>query len=365
MTINTIDLSWGVPIVVAESLGKILGDYNFTPAIASDFNVYSDNNANLLKTQIVQHMVNTNMISESEKDLYDITVTNGATGAINLILQDVICNQSYYNNHLHNQQIAVFIDNLHFSFYQRFINNIKNLKIIETDLNAKQININTNNLDHAFVIIDSPSNPLGVNRSDNKFTSNGKPVGLGIDAVIWDAVYQSSIYHNDLTPVHYNDFIVGSMSKYLGLPGLRIGFIAVKKDNCFNRKIIPDGLSSSYYEHRQLTQGCGLSMPSINMALKILNFLHNTTIIDKAHVHFEKLARNALDSNRDTISKISTIIGSPVQDYGMFYTFESDKSLDSLFESKGITITKLNNYYRRINIGQSHSLIEQTVKRIV
>ena len=81
--------------------------------------------------------------------------------------------------------------------------------------------------DSDLLILDNPSNPMGLKFSqkelENLVTRNNKPVIL--DMALTDGAYQVS---NLLTE---NTFIVKSFSKYLGLPGLRIGYIISTEEN--------------------------------------------------------------------------------------------------------------------------------------
>lgn len=193
------------------------------------------------------------------------------------------------------------------------------------------------------VLLDLPSNPLGLMSNISKSTS----------PVILDGVYLNSIYMPPILVNHVpHDVLIGSYSKLTGLNGLRIGWIATNDDLLASR--IRELVASEY---------CGLSM-SDSLILK-------STLEDFDWDVFELKARKSLDINRTVWSRLEKYFGGePVKGIGMFYFAGMDQKAQELFARAGIEWTKgsatgTTDDFARFNLGQSNETIYKAVQLVL
>lgn len=260
-------------------------------------------------------------------------ITNGATQAINTIMR--------VWEEKHNVQI-VLTSKFGFPYYPMMIEKSK-LSHNKVDFKTYNRSSQERCFNH-MSIIDSPSNPLGEQyfKQDND--------GLnGYLLTVWDAVYHNPIYNACpiIQPPH--DVYVGSFSKLLGLTGARIGWIAT--DNSFDYQLF---LKESLYETATVSK---ISQQTINQILSTMD-------LDD----FMKVGKTRLDLNRHTLHKLSGLIGSDVQEKGMFYLFQADKKMFKLFDKAGIIYVKLSDedkQYIRLNIGQTAEVLTDAVKAVL
>lgn len=188
--------------------------------------------------------------------------------------------------------------------------------------------------DRSIGISDSPSNPYGTYCNIAEQTSN-----------IWDSVYYSNVFINGfhMPPGHIIN--CGSVSKTLGLTGLRIGYIAT---NC-------DTLAEAL-RHEVKYEYCTVSMLAQTYLIDILKNLDSE--------RFYLAAKGAVNCNREEISKLEYMLNSPMAIDGMFYTGYMDKSAERIFNAAGVEWTNLPSGRVRFNLAQNNQLTKQMVETV-
>jgi len=173
----------------------------------------------------------------------DVIMTNGAAGALNVILKTVLN---------HGDEAIIFAP--YFAEYVHYIANHYGVaRILPTDEQfaprvdelAKAINKRTR-----AVLINSPNNPSGAVYSEKRLREIGKVLRqkeaeLGTNILlVSDEAYRRLLYDGLKYPFpvhhHANSIIATSHSKDLALPGERIGYIAVHPE-CHNREDLVNG----------------------------------------------------------------------------------------------------------------------------
>src|ERR1700761_2606514 len=94
-----------------------------------------------------------------------------------------------------------------------------------TDLNEL---INNHKLDESSCIfICDPSNPTGMKQDDAQLKHLIKTIADTGAIVVFDSPYRKLFYHDKFFEriIHPNVIIAESFSKWIGLPGARLGFI--------------------------------------------------------------------------------------------------------------------------------------------
>jgi len=187
----------------------------------------------------------------------------------------------------------------------------------------------------AFILLDSPSNPLGEQ--------------LSIDhaGVYWDAVYHNKIYNANMNIVPQHRAMIGSYSKLLGLTGVRIGWVATNSDSYYQL------LSST-----SLADTATVSIPSQKLVTDILKTVNLGNFLQKG--------KNHLDDNREELQKLSHLFcGLDVPECGMFYCIPANKQIFDLFRSCRVRYVKIREDLLRLSLGQTRSITKAAVKAIL
>lgn len=256
-----------------------------------------------------------------------VLLTNGASGAIMSIL--TACRLQGFNTVITNPPPF-------FSLYPSLIQTAGLRHVYLGEEHYRDRNV---------YLIDSPTNPTG------KLLSI--PANMPDSLMVLDAVYNNNVY---VPPKEVfalpHDVLVGSYSKLLGVNGTRIGWIALDDDILYERlKIVITAQYSGLSK---------LSMDFINTTLEAFNFSH-----------FENVARNKLDANREEWAKLERYFGNnPVSHIGMFYYGPIDNSADKLLRLSNVEWVKggklaHSDDFGRFNIGQDPNLIKEVVKEIL
>jgi aspartate/methionine/tyrosine aminotransferase len=254
-----------------------------------------------------------------------IILTNGATGAINIVLS--VYQMAGYK----------YCVTRRGPYYMRYPTMVKSagLEHITEDDNQRML--------ETVALLDYPSNPL------NFITEIAVP---GTPTVL-DAVYMSNVYMNCASyqlPRHA--IMVASYSKLTGLNGMRIGWIALNDDMMYERLKV---FTTATY--------CGLARADSIIAKQLLYGFDWST--------FETRARNSLNMNREEIAKLEKFLGDkPVEDKGMFHYAHMDKKSQELFTKAGVIWTRgsdlgAEDCFGRLNIGQDCQLIKEAVKSVL
>ncbi len=173
----------------------------------------------------------------------DIIMTNGAAGALNVILKTIL-----------NRGDELIIFAPYFAEYVHYVDNHYGVsRVLSTD---EQFAPRVDDLEQAIsmktkaVLINSPNNPSGAVYSEERLHAIGdvirkKEIELGTHILlISDEAYRRLIYDGLKYPFpvhhHRNSIITTSHSKDLALPGERIGYIAVHPE-CHGQEELVNG----------------------------------------------------------------------------------------------------------------------------
>lgn len=166
----------------------------------------------------------------------------------------------------------------------------------------------------AVQVIDSPSNPGGLITLE------------GSGNMLWDAAYYSPTYgvKTEMTPpktqIPPHIAMAGSLSKFTGINGIRLGWLATDDLALFEA-------AKKWSTH----DTSGISWPSQWLGAQILT----NADLDL----FWSLSRSVIDDNRNTIQELDHIFGNqPVPSTGMFALFEVDPGIKRLLENAGVVI---------------------------
>ena len=311
-----LDLSWGDPFFLLELL-ETLHKPKFSTV--NDLTYAPDAGMEELIAQVKSLTYKT-----TGNHYKHFLITNGATQAINIIMK-VWKKERKIS--------SVITSELGYPYYPEMIRKVGLDHIQDSHLIYPQHKTYDTNM----FIIDSPSNPLGKQISGNKKKNT-----------IWDAVYHNPIYNANKLIKPSHDVYVSSLSKLMGVTGARIGWIATNNMAEYN-----SFLNESLYDIATV------SKPSQKLAIELLSNINMDTFMD-----FGKIL---LDNNREILQKISSLTDTDVQEVGMFYTFEADGSLKKVFKKANINFVEVNDRnhdYIRLNLGQTASVLIESVKRI-
>lgn len=319
-----LDLGWGDPYFLLEILDNMYKPhFGFQrPKIKSMNYAPTDGKAKLLDCvrAITEH-------TTGNRYNYYI-ITNGATQALNTIMRAW---------HRFDGIDTVITGKFGYPYYPHMI---KKNDLIH---NAVDLKGYEEVWGDAMAIVDSPANPFG-----NQFQGSIKSVLDKKPPIVWDAVYHNTIYNAcpAIQPDH--SVYVGSFSKLLGLTGARIGWIAT---NC--------PVDYRHFSEEAMYENATISKPSQNLITDVLNNIN----LDE----FMHLGKNSLDQNRESLHKLSYLLGTDVQEKGMFYCAEVDDKMLKLFdkaEVKYIEFKDKNKKFIRLNIGQTNGIINKAVEAV-
>jgi aspartate/methionine/tyrosine aminotransferase len=312
LNISPNDLSWGCPVVVRQALAEILGFY------------FSLNNKSVGSFGYTPHLGSPGLI-EQMKDLAErqsghrpkhLIVTCGATGAINAAL---------YALKIEDEKEFVLINKRHFPFYPDMIT-VAGLIQTHDPSNGK----------NTISLIDSPSAPEGL--------------VFPFESVdIWDSAYASRTYGSGgHTPTKWR-IMCGSLSKTLGVSGLRLGWASTDSDDLAVR--IGRYVSAAYI---------GLPCLSMDTAEAVLSRLDLS--------RFELRSSGYIDDNRHEIQRLFNKFGQgQVPTRGMFAILQLGRSERKALEKAGIKWQPGSTWgeddtWARLSLGQSREVVRMSVK---
>ena len=323
-----LNLGWGDPYFLLEILNKMYRP-SFGSTLAIQNCTYApDIGEDLLVNQVKE--ITKHLTGESYKH---ILITNGATQALNTIMRS-------WEDRYDIQR--VFTSQLGYPYYPMMVRK-SHLSHCKVDLATYKRTSQDRGISD-MLIVDSPPNPLG----EQFFSNNDTIMGDKGIYIAWDAVYHNPIYNACPAIKPRHDVFVGSFSKLLGLTGARVGWIATNSDSDF-RDFTPEAL----YENATV------SKPSQKLIMDILSEVDLQT--------FMKFGKNSLDQNRQILHKISGLLGSDVQEKGMFYCAEVDNKMFDLFYKANIHFIQFElegKKFIRLNIGQTSDILTKAVKAI-
>jgi aspartate/methionine/tyrosine aminotransferase len=315
-----LDLGWGNPYFLLENLN--LAVRNKLNVVDYMKVVYEPDEGNEKLLEYVKNL--TESLTGYKYKHY--LITNGATQALNTIMRVWKIDRGVS---------SVVTSKLGYPFYPNMIEKSL-LARIESDLSTYKLNIYKE-----MMIIDSPSNPLGEQQGSDIYIKN-KP------SIVWDAVYHNPIYNANMGQMPNHEVYVNSFSKLLGVTGARVGWIATNSEYDYNR-----------FKEEALYENATVSQTSQKLVVDTLDNLDINNFV--AH------SRRSLERNRDIISQVTNLIGTDVQEVGMFYCSQVDQKMLDLLDKCDINYVTFNsegNRFVRLNIGQTSDILLEAVKRI-
>ena len=159
-----------------------------------------------------------------------IIMTNGAAGGLNVALKTIL-----------NPGDEVIVLNPYFVEYKFYIDYHGGImKLVDTNkdftLNIDKIKTNITGRTKA-IIVNSPNNPTGVIYSKSSLEELSEILKKKSDEkgeaiyILADEAYREIIYDNlelpEIPTIYPDTILIGSFSKSLGVPGERIGYIAI------------------------------------------------------------------------------------------------------------------------------------------
>jgi len=315
-----LDLGWGNPYFLLENLN--LAVRNKLNVVDYMKVVYEPDEGN---EKLLEYVKNITESITGHKYKYYL-ITNGATQALNTIMRVWEIQRNI---------TTVVTGKLGYPFYPSMID--KNLlRHIRSDLSKHKLNTN-----REMMIVDSPSNPLGEQQGSDVYIKDKKNV-------VWDAVYHNPIYSANMGKMPNHEVYVNSFSKLLGVTGARVGWIATNNENDYRE-----------FKEEALYENATVSQTGQKLVLDTLNNLDIGNFI--AH------SRRSLERNRDIISQVTNLIGTDVQEVGMFYCSQVDQKMLDLLDKCNINYVTFNsegNKFLRLNIGQTSDILLKAIKRI-
>lgn len=257
-----------------------------------------------------------------------LIITNGTTGALNIVLRSLQRKHGYKNCYIHKY---------HFSFYPTIISKNNYTQKIglyqnhELELGGKD----------TIGMVDSPSNPSGDLLLYTDTYNN----------IIWDSVYHNPVFINTIPVKPDHRVNCGSYSKCFGITGARTGWIATNNDEDY-----------LLFKEENMYENCSVSYFSQNF---VLDLMQNTDIDA-----FMKSSRYRVNNNREMFDRICYLFdGQSVPENGMFYAVWASpytiKLLDKL-NVKTIQMDALgNDKFLRFNLAQTNDLTKKAIRYII
>lgn len=317
------DFGWGEPYCVREAL-KSFYKRNSFPPINIDRMGYTPDAGNEELVKLTRQFVKETTGIEYKH----VIITNGTTGALNVVLRSLARLESYE---------VCFTHRYHFPYYPQIIQKNGYEHLTGLYNNHKQ----ELSRDNVVAIVDSPSNPEGDLLLYSDLNNN----------IIWDSVYHNDVYINTIPVKPDHRVNCGSYSKVFGLTGARVGWIATNSEEDYK-----------LYLKENLYENCTLSFSSQDFLVDILN---NTDLNN-----FMKSSKYRVNNNREMFDKIKYIFDNQaVPENGMFYcawaTPYAIKMLDKL-EVRSVTIDQDGvNKFLRFNLAQTNHLTSRAIRYIL
>jgi len=304
------DLSWGCPVVVRQALIETLGDFeqSYRPLNSMGYTPHLGN------PKLIEQLKDLAKRQSGHRPKH-LMVTCGATGAINAALYALKDHRIDF----------VFTNKRYYPIYPSII------------YMADMAMINLIGSNRSISLIDSPSAPEGL---IHPFDS--------VD--VWDAAYASKTYTKGFShvPKKYR-IMCGSLSKTLGLSGLRLGWASTDDNDL--AKSMANYVTASYI---------GLSSASMDIAGEVLRSLDQEA--------FETRSEGYLDSNREEAQKLLTKFGQgSVPERGMFAILELGKAERKALEKANIMWQPGSTWgeddsWARLSLGQTREVVRSAVK---
>jgi aspartate/methionine/tyrosine aminotransferase len=319
------DLSWGDPICVRQALIETLGHkFGSAPRLLEAMS-YTPHHG---FPHLIEQMRDLAERQSGNRPKY-LFVTNGASGSLNAALHALKTPRTDW----------VVTDKRYYPFIPKMI---CQADMVMIDRDRKEFLTNKANgcVEENFISLTaSPSNPEGLVRP---FEATD----------IFDAAYASKTYSSGgHTPNEYK-IMCGSLSKTLGLAGLRLGWVSCNDPNI-----------ASSLGHYVSNTYVGLSSVSQGIAEEILQSVD----LDR----FEHRASGYLDDNREVAQRLLIKFGTgEVPTRGMFFVLPLGKTERKVLDRAGIKFQPgpswgASDDYARLSLGVSREVMLAAVKKIL
>jgi aspartate/methionine/tyrosine aminotransferase len=338
MNIQTIDLGWGESVAVRQAF---LSTMACSKMHAPLFNIKALTSLGYPKHEGDVALVElTHQVIERQlgKTYRHVLITNGATGGVTIALRAYkLYRETGFCATEGPPYFRLYPDMIRAAGMERL--DCHSMSYLE----SLGMRYKTNMV----LLIDSPSNPLGVFSTQKKDLRN--------NPIIWDHTYFNRIYCPGNHPQPDHDILVGSYGKLTGLNGLRVGWLATNDSLLYER--LRTLVAAEY---------CGISAPSTKIILETAGLFNGDQ-----WATFELKANLALDGSRGEWSKLEKFFGNrPVIPVGMFYYAPIDTSCRRLLEKSNIvwspgSILGTTDDFGRFNLGQDPKMVKLAVKTIL
>jgi len=316
------NFGWGEPYCVREALQMYYSNKSFMPINLETMGYQGDIGQDRLVYLTKNFIKATTGISYKH-----VIITNGTTGALNVVLRKMV----------KDGKKVCYTHQYHFPYYPGILNKypLEHKKGLYLNHESELADKNT------FAIVDSPTNPEG---NLVLYTDTYKNI-------IWDSVYHSAVFINDVAvkPDHFVN--CGSYSKVFGLTGVRVGWIATDNDEDFE-----------IFKMDNLYENCTLSMQPQSLI---------TDILDKTDIpQFMLSAKYRINNNREMFSRIENLFdGQPVPNNGMFYVAWASVKTQQILDKMSVNVVQLdsegNDRLLRFNLAQYNSLTSEFVRNVL
>jgi aspartate/methionine/tyrosine aminotransferase len=320
--VKKFDFGWGEPFCVRESLKHYYKRKTVKP-INIDNLKYSPDEGSEELIKLTRWFIKETTGIEYKH----ILITNGTTGAINVILRTMakegkkICYTHQY----------------HFPFYPPIIkkNGYKQKTGLYRD-HEQQLGH-----DNVVGLVDSPSNPLGdlLLYSDHK------------NNIIWDSVYHNPVYINTIPVIPDHRVNCGSYSKVFGLTGARVGWIATNSQKDYEA-----------FRDENLYESCTISVPSQDLLLDIFDHMDLN--------NFMRSAKYRVNNNREMWDRVKGLFDNQeVPENGMFYSAWGDPIARKVLDRLGFVYVTMDkkgkDKYLRFNLAQTNNLTNMAIRYLL
>lgn len=337
-----LELNRGVNNVVGIDLSDVMEDIDFN---SKEFQVYAPNlGLESLRKSIVKEYFPSKV--DKPETLSNISITPGGMPGLDLVMQ------------------LLNVENIYFpKFYWGSYSKMATIRSKQFSFYDDITTFNTSNLcDSSCVFICDPSNPTGVKIDDVDLLIKIMELNKRGVVVIFDCPYRKLFFDDDFfdkISSLENVIITESFSKWLGLSGLRLGFIhSTNKD--FNSEL----------NIRLLYEFNGIS----TVSQLIIDKLISTESGKLAHTKFREVTTQNIKMNIDYLRQnnllVEEIYGERVP-VGIFAVI--NKSEDYLFRNKigAVGLDKfvyhdkdLWSSYSRICVSVEHNLFKKFLDSI-
>jgi aspartate/methionine/tyrosine aminotransferase len=200
-----LELNRGVNLVVGIDLSKVVGDIDFN---GKELQLYAPN----LGIDSLKETIQKEYFPNYQEMASYVSITPGGMPALDLIIQMLDVKTIYFPQfYWGSYSKMATIRNKSFSFYK----SLDSIDISSFDENS-------------CIFICDPNNPTGIKIDDLHLLTIIRQIADTGAVIIYDCPYRKLFYNNNFFEqlLHPNIIIAESFSKWTGLPGARLGFIA-------------------------------------------------------------------------------------------------------------------------------------------